>query len=137
MGRGVDCFVCLCVMCQLQESKKSAAAKHPGVVGGTGSKPLSPLVPPPMNTAPTSLIPPPPDHAPPPPPDPQDIENGDLFPEFSRIRSISAAIMARVAHYLVGAGLGTAPEGLTSMEHWEGYCWGKMWGMEQAEASKL
>jgi hypothetical protein len=46
-----------------------------------------------------------------------------VFPQFSKIRSISAAIMAAVVRYLVNSGLGTVPPGWEGHDSGEGLDW--------------
>ena len=65
---------------------------------------------------------------------PQDIEDGNLFPAFSNIHVVSARIMARVANFLVRAGLGTKPDGVSSLAEWQAYCVREMWSMDDAYA---
>ncbi|KAG2448043.1 hypothetical protein HYH02_007070 [Chlamydomonas schloesseri] len=60
---------------------------------------------------------------------PAELEAGALFPPFSRIRAISADVMAAVAAHLVDAALGTAPEGWPAeqREGWAAAALRAMW----------
>lgn len=63
-----------------------------------------------------------------------------VFPQFSGIRSISAAIMAAVVRYLVNTGLGTVPIGWEGHDSGEGLDWRHMAASEMwcpASASRL
>ncbi len=55
----------------------------------------------------------------------EDLDRGRLFPRFSKIRSVSARIMAAVAEHMCREGLGTKPEHVTT------------WAEYAAQQSKL
>ncbi|GLI67513.1 hypothetical protein VaNZ11_011718 [Volvox africanus] len=56
----------------------------------------------------------------------KELQTGSVFPQFSNIRSISAAIMAAVVRYLVNTGLGTVPAGWEGHDTGEGLDWRHM-----------
>jgi len=65
----------------------------------------------------------------------EELETGRLFPAFSGIRAVSAALAARVAKKMVEEGLGALPAGVSAGAgdaEWEAYVASQMW-----DASRL
>lgn len=60
----------------------------------------------------------------------EDLAQGRLFPAFSTIRSVSVKIIAQIAQHIVGAGLGTCPEG-ASQQGWERFAQACIWSPTQ------
>lgn len=60
------------------------------------------------------------------------LEQGRLFPPFSRIMDVSVRVMAAVCDHMVTSGLGLRPAGVRDASQWEGYCRAHMWGRPQA-----
>ncbi|GLC41674.1 hypothetical protein PLESTB_000690000 [Pleodorina starrii] len=70
----------------------------------------------------------------------KELSVGSVFPQFSNIRNISAAVMAASVRFLVNSGVGTIPSGWEGHDSGEGVDWramaaGSMWS--PASASRL